>query len=160
MLFRSPYLYKIVTQITDGQKILDEQTNVIGVRTFRFTADSGFFLNGKKYVLKGTNRHQDKMSKGSALSYEDHEADLQSIKKMGCNFLRLAHYPQDPYMHQRADELGLLLWEEIPLVDLMNIDERFKDNCANQIREMIRQHYNHPSIILWGSLNEIFLQDK
>ncbi len=154
-----PYLYKIVTQITDGQKILDEQTNAIGVRTFRFTADSGFFLNGKKYVLKGTNRHQDKMGKGSALSYEDHELDLQSIKNMGCNFLRLAHYPQDPYVLKRADEIGLLLWEEIPLVDYMNINTAFRDNCANQIREMIRQHYNHPSIIMWGSMNEIFLQD-
>jgi hypothetical protein len=92
---------------------------------------------GKKYILKGTNRHQDMMSKGSALTQEDHEKDLQLIKKMGCNFLRLAHYTQDPYVLKRANELGLLIWEEIPLVNYMNINNEFLQNCSNMLKEMM-----------------------
>ena len=118
-----------------------------------------FRSNGQKYILKGTNRHQDLAGKGSALSQEDHEQDLQIIKNMGCNFLRLAHYPQDPYVLKRADELGLFIWEEIPLVNYMNTEPLFVGNCKTMIREMIRQHYNYPSILLWGSMNEIFLND-
>ena len=155
----NPYLYSLTTQILENGKVIDQLTHPIAFKTIRFTSDSGFFLNGKKYILKGTNRHQDMMSKGSALTQEDHEKDLQLIKKMGCNFLRLAHYPQDPYVLKRANELGLLIWEEIPLVNYMNINNEFLQNCSNMLKEMIRQHYNNPSIILWGSMNEIFLND-
>ena len=155
----NPYLYSLTTQILENGKVIDQLTHPVAFKTIRFTSDSGFFLNGKKYILKGTNRHQDMMNKGSALTQEDHEKDLQLIKKMGCNFLRLAHYPQDPYVLKRANELGLLIWEEIPLVNYMNINNEFLQNCSNMLKEMIRQHYNNPSIILWGSMNEIFLND-
>jgi len=155
----NPYLYSLTTQILENGKVIDQLTHPVAFKTIRFSSDSGFFLNGKKYILKGTNRHQDIMSKGSALTQEDHEKDLQLIKKMGCNFLRLAHYPQDPYVLKRANELGLLIWEEIPLVNYMNINNDFLQNCSNMLKEMIRQHYNNPSIILWGSMNEIFLND-
>lgn len=156
-----PYLYRLETKlmnISESQTI-DSISNSVAFKRYRFDADSGFILNGKKYNLKGTNRHQDMMGKGSALAEEDHERDLQIIKNMGCNFLRLAHYPQDPYVLKRADELGLFIWEEIPLVNYMNISDEFVSNCGTMIREMIRQHYNHPSVILWGSMNEIFLND-
>ena len=156
----TPYLYLLTTTIFENGTPKDQVTNQVGFRWFRFDADSGFFLNGNNYVLKGTNRHQDYMGKGSALTYMDHETDLKIIKNMGCNFLRLAHYPQDPYVLKRANELGLLLWEEIPLVNLMNINEEFLSNCSHMIKEMIRQHYNNPSVIMWGSMNEIFLHDN
>lgn len=155
----NPYLYTLTTQILENGKVIDQLSYPVAFKTIRFSSDSGFFLNGKKYILKGTNRHQDMMKKGSALTQEDHEKDLQLIKKMGCNFLRLAHYPQDPYVLKRANELGLLIWEEIPLVNYMNINNEFLQNCSNMLKEMIRQHYNNPSIILWGSMNEIFLND-
>lgn len=155
----NPYLYTLTTQIVENGKIIDQLSYPVAFKTIRFSSDSGFFLNGKKYILKGTNRHQDKINKGSALTQEDHEKDLLLIKKMGCNFLRLAHYPQDPYVLKRANELGLLIWEEIPLVNYMNINKEFLQNCSNMLKEMIRQHYNNPSIILWGSMNEIFLND-
>lgn len=156
-----PYLYRLETKLIDdlGSQTIDSISNSVAFKRYRFDADSGFILNGKKYILKGTNRHQDMMGKGSALTEEDHERDLQIIKNMGCNFLRLAHYPQDPYVLKRADEMGLFIWEEIPLVNYMNISDEFVNNCGTMIREMIRQHYNHPSVILWGSMNEIFLND-
>jgi beta-galactosidase len=132
----------------------------VAFRWFEFNASSGFMLNGEKYILKGTNRHQDKSGQGSALSNEDHLKDLQLIKKMGCNFLRLAHYPQADKVLEYADELGLLIWEEIPLVDYMNLNDAFLQNCKTMITEMVKQHYNHPSVILWGSMNEIFLHNN
>jgi beta-galactosidase len=154
-----PYLFRLETCIIENNQIIDSISNKVAFKEYYFDADMGFILNGKKYVLKGTNRHQDMMGKGSALSEADHERDLQIIKNMGCNFLRLAHYPQDPYVLKRADELGIFIWEEIPLVNYMNISDEFVNNCGYMIREMIRQHYNHPSVILWGSMNEIFLND-
>lgn len=155
-----PYLYSVVSTIQEGDKILDEVRNPLGFRWYRFSADSGFFLNGKKYQLRGTNRHQDRQGKGSALSYEDHRQDMQIIKNMGANFLRLAHYPQAPDVLRLADELGILIWEEVPLVNYMNIDPSFLENSRQMLREMIGQHYNHPSIIMWGSMNEILLYSK
>lgn len=155
-----PYLYTIRSSIVENDKIVDEVTNSIGFRWFRFSADSGFFLNGKNYVLKGTNRHQDMKGKGSALSSEDHLRDMQLIKNMGANFLRLAHYPQAPEVLHLADKLGLMIWEEVPLVNYMTIDPEFLKNSENMIREMIHQHYNHPSVVMWGSMNEILLHSK
>jgi len=152
-----PYLYKVVSEIHDGNSILDEVTNPLGFRWFSFDPENGFSLNGEKLQLRGTNRHQDMMGKGHALTNTDHERDLRIIKEMGCNFLRLAHYPQDPYVLEMADKLGLLIWEEVPLVNYMNISHPFLENSKNMIREMIRQHFNHPSVIMWGSMNEIFL---
>lgn len=153
----NPYLYTISTQIKQEGKIIDEVTNPLGFRWFSLDPKKGFFLNGKHLPLRGTNRHQDFQGKGSALSNADHIRDLKIIKEMGSNFLRLAHYPQDPQVLKAADELGLIIWEEIPLVNYMTIDPEFYANAENMIQEMIRQHYNHPSVILWGSMNEVFL---
>ena len=155
-----PYLYRVVSEIHDENFIVDKVNNPLGFRWFSFDPDKGFSLNGEKLLLKGTNRHQDMMGKGHALTNAVHERDLRIIKEMGCNFLRLAHYPQDPRILEMADKLGLLIWEEIPLVNYMNISHPFIENSKNIIREMIRQHYNHPSVIMWGSMNEIFLWSK
>jgi beta-galactosidase len=155
-----PYLYKVHSQLIEDGKVIDEIINPLGFRWFHFDAEKGFFLNGKKYVLHGTNRHQDMIGKGSALSNEDHIRDMHLIKNMGANFVRLAHYPQAPEVLKLADELGIIIWEEIPLVNYMNIQPGFLTNAENMLREMIHQHFNHPSVIMWGSMNEVLLDSK
>ncbi|KQS36781.1 glycoside hydrolase family 2 [Pedobacter sp. Leaf194] len=152
-----PYLYKVVSKIVENGHVTDEINTPLGFRFFSFSTTNGFSLNGEKYQLKGTNRHQDLKGKGSALTNEDHYRDMKIIKGMGCNFLRLAHYPQDPEVLRLADVLGLLIWEEIPVVNNISTQSEFTTNSQNMAREMIRQHYNHPSIILWGSMNEVLL---
>lgn len=152
-----PYLYNVTSVLKVDGKEVDNLTNPLGLRWFSFDAEKGFFLNGNYLKLKGTNRHQDYKGKGSALSNEDHRKDLELIKQMGANFIRIAHYPQDPEILRAADELGLLAWEEVPLVNYMNTKPEFLENSEHMIKEMIRQHYNHPSVIMWGSMNEIFL---
>ncbi|MEJ7777962.1 MAG: glycoside hydrolase family 2 TIM barrel-domain containing protein [Daejeonella sp.] len=152
-----PYLYKVKSQIIANGQVIDEITNPLGLRFYSFNSETGFSLNGKKLFLRGTNRHQDFKDRGDALNDQDHYRDLKMIKDMGCNFLRLAHYPQDPEVLRLADEMGLLIWEEIPLVNYMNPVPEFLENSKTMIREMIRQHYNHPSVIVWGSMNEVLL---
>jgi len=156
----NPYLYNVKTQLIEDGKVIDEVSNHVGFRWFHFDPQNGFFLNGKKYLLHGTNRHQDLEGKGDALSDEDHIRDMHIIKIMGANFVRLAHYPQAPEILELADELGILIWEEIPVVDYMTIHADFLGNAENMLREMIQQNYNHPSIIIWGSMNEILLQSQ
>ncbi len=154
-----PYLYKVCTEVFDGEKLADYVENRLGVRWFKFDANEGFFLNGKHLKLKGTNRHQDYPGRGSALSNELHRKDMELIKQMGANFLRLAHYQQDESVLEAADELGILIWEEIPVTFYINTDKAFEDNCKVMLREMIYQHYNHPSVILWGYINEPLLRN-
>jgi beta-galactosidase len=153
----NPYLYAVKSTISKNKKVIDVLENPLGLRWFSFDAKSGFSLNGKIIKLRGTNRHQDKMGQGSALTNVEHRRDMQLIKDMGCNFIRIAHYPQDPEILKAADELGLLAWEEVPLVNYMTIHPEFLENSKVMLKEMIRQHYNHPSVIVWGSMNEIFL---
>ncbi len=151
-----PYLYRVTTTIeTNG--VSDAIENTLGFRWYSFDAANGFFLNGKKLVLHGTNRHQDLKGKGDALSPEDHRRDMQLIKDMGCNFVRLAHYPQAAEVLRLADELGILIWEETPVVNFITRDPRFTQTATGMIHEMITQGYNHPSVIIWGSNNEILL---
>ncbi|HEV7779829.1 MAG TPA: glycoside hydrolase family 2 TIM barrel-domain containing protein [Chitinophagaceae bacterium] len=152
-----PALYKLISRLVTGDKQTDIAENKIGFRWFSFDPDNGFILNGQKLVLKGTNRHQDMKGKGDALSQDDHRRDMHLIKDMGCNFLRLAHYPQAPGVLKLADELGLLIWEEVPVVNFVTNNDEFVNNTERMIREMITQGYNHPSVILWGSSNEILL---
>lgn len=153
----SPYLYNVKSSISKQDKTVDDIENPLGLRWFSFDANTGFSLNGKPLKLRGTNRHQDKKGEGSALSNAEHRRDMELIKEMGCNFIRIAHYPQDPEILKAADELGLLAWEEVPLVNYMTIHPEFLENSQHMLREMIRQHYNHPSVVVWGSMNEIFL---
>lgn len=153
-----PYLYSLVTEILeDDGTAMDRVSHNVGFRWFRFDADSGFFLNGARLRIKGTNRHQDRAGLGSALSDSQHVSDLHWIKEMGANFVRLAHYPQDPAVLDAADRLGLLVWEEIPVVNYIMRSPAFERNSRTMLREMIRQHRNHPSVILWGTMNEVFL---
>jgi len=155
-----PYLYRVKSRIVQNGKTIDEVDNRIGFRWFSFDSNKGFSLNGKKLVLHGTTRHQDMQGKGDALSPEDHERDMRMIKEMGANFIRLAHYPQAPRVLELADELGLIIWEEVPVVNYMTLDPEFFHNAQNMLLEMIHQGYNHPSVVMWGSMNEILLYSK
>lgn len=152
-----PNLYQLRVKLIQEEEIIDEAVVNHGFRWFRFDPDDGFFLNGKPYTLRGVNRHQDYHKKGNALSYGQHREDLRMIKELGANFLRLAHYPQSEYVLQLCDQLGLLVWEEIPLVNDMTFKDEFYQNTEKQLYEMIEQHFNHPSIVLWGIGNELLL---
>lgn len=158
---KNPYLYHVSVKIVDtNNKLIDQVSQPLGFRWFRFDADKGFFLNGKPLKLYGTSRHQDREGYGNALKDEFHEEDIKIIKDMGANFLRIAHYPQDPRILQLCDELGLLVWEEIPVVNEINPTKEFSENAHVALKEMIRQNYNHPSVIIWGFMNEVFATNK
>ncbi|MGI9090399.1 MAG: glycoside hydrolase family 2 TIM barrel-domain containing protein [Gemmatimonadaceae bacterium] len=155
-----PYLYTVRTAVYEGSVIRDRVRSPLGFRWFSFDPKHGFSLNGQKLQLRGTTRHQDYQGLGSALPNQLHVRDLQWIKEMGANFVRLAHYPQDPAVLDAADRLGLLIWEEIPVVNYITPSDEFTGNAKSMLREMIRQHYNHPSVIVWGIMNEVFLWSK
>lgn len=154
----NPYLYSVKTIIRANGKLIDEISNPLGFRWFNFDAEKGFFLNGKPLKLRGANRHQDYARLGNAVPDAIHIRDMELMKDTGYNFVRLAHYPQDPAVLNAADRLGLLLWEETPLVNYITVSESFNDNSKRMLIEMIRQHRNHPSVIMWGYMNEIFLR--
>lgn len=155
----TPSLYKVKTQLLNPKtnEVIDEKTNKVGFRWFAFDGNKGFSLNGKPYKLRGVNRHQDQAPVGVALDDEAHRRDIRLIKELGCNFIRISHYPQDDAIVEMCDELGLLAWEEIPIINIVPDTPGYADNCELNLREMIRQHYNHPSIIAWGYMNEILL---
>ena len=152
-----PHLYRVRTVVRQNKKTLDEISSPLGFRWFRFDAEQGFLLNGKPLKLRGTNRHQDYAGLGNAVPDALQVRDLEIIKENGFNFLRLAHYPQDPSVLEAADRLGLLVWEEIPIVNQIQVSPVFNDHARRMLTEMIRQHRNHPSIIIWGYMNEVFL---
>ncbi|RPD93375.1 glycoside hydrolase family 2 [Aureibaculum marinum] len=152
----NPYLYTAEISIIKDGNILDEENIRFGFRSFYFHPENGFFLNGSHLKLIGANRHQDYYGDGVALSDDVHRHDLKILKDMGANFIRLAHYPQDPAVLEAADELGLLVWQETPLVNEVTLSEAHDNNAETILIEMIRQYYNHPSIILWGYMNEIY----
>ncbi len=153
-----PHIYTLVSEIlSSDNKLLDRITTSVGFRWFRFDAEKGFFLNGKPLKLLGVNRHQDYLGLGNALSNERHIADIALAKQMGSNFLRTAHYPQDPAVLEACDRLGLLVSMEIPLDHEITDSAAFYENSENMQREMIRQYFNHPSIIVWAYMNEMLL---
>jgi len=154
----SPHLYKAIVQIVQGEIILDEITQSVGLRWFSVDTKNGFMLNGEPLKLLGTNRHQDQYPYGIAVPQWVHYRDVHLIKSMGANFLRLAHYPQDETVLHLCDSLGLIVWEEIPIVDIIADNVTFRINCETQLKEMVRQHYNHPSVVFWGYMNETINQ--
>lgn len=158
----SPYLYRVITQIIDvkTKSILDQVSNSLGFRWFKFDADRGFFLNGEPLKLIGASRHQDYKDLGNAVPDALQIRDIELLKDMGGNLLRVAHYPQDPLILEACDRLGILASVEIPIVNAITESEAFTNNCKNMQVEMIRQNFNHPSIIIWAYMNEILLRPK
>ncbi len=150
-----PYLYTImVVLMTDG-KVVDIISQPLGLRFFNFDKDRGFTLNGKPYRLRGVCRHQSFGDKGSAVSEADMELDMELIREMGANAVRLAHYPHADYFLQLCDRYGIIAWSEIPLVNDIRKSEAFTQNATQQLEEMIAQLGNHPSIVMWGLWNEL-----
>jgi beta-galactosidase len=156
----NPYLYKVVTTIVDltTRKKLDEISQPLGLRWFKFDAQKGFFLNDRPLKLIGASRHQDYKDMGNALPDSLAVKDVQLLKDMGGNFLRVAHYPQDPSVLQACDELGILASVEISVVNEITESDSFYNNCLQMQQEMIRQNFNHPSVIIWCYMNEILLR--
>ena len=152
-----PHLYRVRTEVHENGALADVVENPLGFRWFSADPDRGFSLNGRPLRLNGTNRHQDYPGFGNAMPDALHRRDVGLIKENGFNFLRLAHYPQDPAVLSETDRLGLLVWEEIPVVNLISTSAAFAENSERMLVEMIRQHYNHPSIVFWGYMNEVLL---
>ena len=149
-----PYLYKVVSRLMQNGRVIDEVIQPLGIRKYEIVAGKGFFLNGKKYPMLGVTRHQDWWGLGSALTNKEHDFDLEQIMDIGATTVRFAHYQQSDYIYSRCDTLGLVIWAEIPFVNRVSGQEW--DNAHQQMRELIRQSFNHPSIYVWGIHNEVY----
>ncbi|MDR3220368.1 MAG: beta-galactosidase [Dysgonamonadaceae bacterium] len=149
-----PYLYKVVVQLESDGKIIDEIVQPLGLRYFELKAADGMYLNGKKVPMYGVCRHQDWWQYGTALSNEQHDADLAIIKEIGATTIRFAHYQQAERIYAQCDSIGFIVWAEIPFVNRVSGQEA--GNAKQQLTELIRQNYNHPSIYVWGLHNEVY----
>jgi len=150
---KNPYLYTAIAELVEDNKIVDDVYAAFGCRTYEIDPERGFILNGEEYMLRGVSRHQDKWGKGNALTQEDHELDMELIDEMGANTIRLAHYQHDQYFYDLCDQYGMVVWAEIPYISKHMPTGR--ENTITQMKELIAQNYNHPSIVVWGLSNEI-----
>ena len=148
-----PYLYTLRAALTQNDEKIDEVEFKIGFRTITFDSEKGCFLNGKHIKLKGVSRHQDRFHMGNALNEKEHREDLEIIKDLGANSIRLAHYQHDQIFYDICDEMGFIVWAEIPVISMYS--ERKLDNAVSQLTELITQNINHPSIYCWSVQNEI-----
>ena len=154
----SPYLYTARAQIVTDGAVSDEVSSRFGVRDFYVDAKRGFFLNGKQYLLRGVCRHQDRKGIGNAITRDMHLEDMELIREIGANTIRLAHYQHDRYFYDLCDEYGMIVWAEIPYISEHLPNGR--ENTVSQMKELIIQNYNHPSIVTWGLSNEITISTK
>ena len=144
-----PYLYTAEAVLPSGDKV----STRFGCRVFACDPQKGFFLNGRSYPLRGVSRHQDRKGAGNALTIEEHIADMEIIRELGANTLRLAHYQHAQEFYDLCDEYGIVVWAEIPYITMHMANGR--ENTLSQMRELVTQCYNHPSIAVWGLSNEI-----
>ena len=152
-----PYLYTVTATLQRRNEAYDEISARVGVRSFSCDPEKGFIINGKEIPLRGVSRHQDQLYKGNALTREDHYEDARLIKELGANTIRLAHYQHSQDFYDACDEMGFVVWAEIPFISVMNPDPDAHQNCISQMKELIIQNYNHPSICFWGISNEILI---
>ncbi len=150
---KDPYLYTAKVELLEDGVVLDAVSARFGCRTFEIDPERGFILNGEEYPLRGVSRHQDRWGFGNALLPEHHEEDIDLICEMGATTIRLAHYQHDQYFYDLCDERGLVIWAEIPYISKHMPTGR--ENTVSQMKELIIQNYNHPSIVVWGLSNEI-----
>lgn len=152
---KDPYLYKIVVSLLDNrQQLLDEVVQPLGIRKFEIKPGKGFYLNDQPYRLYGVCRHQDWWGYGNALDNRQHAQDLETIREMGANSIRFAHYQQADYIYAKCDSIGFVIWAEVPFVNRVSGEEG--DNAKQQLSELIHQQFNHPSIYTWGMHNEVY----
>ena len=162
---KDPYRYVVDLEVFDGTNIVDLKTQYIGFRFFHADSNLGFFLNGESYPIRGGNRHQDRIGMGNAITTKEHNEDFAIIYEMGATGMRLAHYPQAQYFYDLFDKYGIVVWAEIPFITGIAGSGAyaspnaarlvFMDSLRSQLVEMIRQLYNHPSILFWGLQNEV-----
>ena len=157
---KDPYLYRVVVTVKDAKgAVIDTVVQPLGLRTYHFDANTGFVLNGQPMQLRGASRHQDRPNVGWAITRANIAQDFDIMQDMGVNAVRLAHYQHDQFAYDETDRRGIMVWAEIPLVNAVSFDgspanATFTANAENQLRELIKQNYNHPSILMWSIGNE------
>ena len=155
---KDPYLYSAEVYLKQDDEVLDNVRTRFGCRTFKIDPELGFILNGEEYPLRGVSRHQDRWGIGNALLPEHHEEDMDMICEVGATTIRLAHYQHDQYFYDLCDERGMVIWAEIPYISTHMPNGR--ENTISQMKELITQNYNHPSIVVWGLSNEITMSGE
>ena len=157
---KDPYLYTARVAVTADDGSADVVEQPLGLRTFRVSPNQGFFLNGEHIKLHGVNRHQDRLDMGNALTAREHQEDFDLIREMGANTIRLAHYQHAEFFYDLCDQDGQIVWAELALVNGVTDSEAFNENAKRQLKELIRQNYNHPSIVMWSVFNEIRVNER
>ncbi len=155
---KDPYLYCCEAELMENGEVLDNVCTRFGCRTFKIDPENGFILNGEEYPLRGVSRHQDRWGIGNALLPEHHKEDMDFICEVGATTIRLAHYQHDQYFYDLCDERGMVVWAEIPYISKHMPNGR--ENTVSQMKELIIQNYNHPSIVVWGLSNEITMNGE
>ena len=155
---KDPHLYACKAELKENNQILDTVSARFGCRSFRIDPERGFILNGEEYPLHGVSRHQDRWEIGNALKPEHHIEDMDLICEMGATTIRLAHYQHDQLFYDLCDEKGMVVWAEIPYISCHMATGR--ENTISQMKELIVQNYNHPSIVVWGLSNEITMRSQ
>ena len=150
---KDPYLYRVDVELVADGVVIDNVGTRFGCRSYRIDPENGFILNGEEYPLRGVSRHQDRLGIGNALLPEHHIEDMDLICEVGATTIRLAHYQHDQFFYDLCDERGLVIWAEIPYIS--NHMPCGRENTISQMKELIVQNYNHPSIVVWGLSNEI-----
>ncbi len=149
-----PHVYQVTVEVTENNRIIDEVAQPLGLRTFHIDATRGFILNDRSVPLRGVNRHQDRQDKGWAISDADQREDMAIIREIGANTVRLAHYQHAQLFYDLCDQEGLAVWAELAFVNEPPLDPAAQENAKEQLRELIRQNYNHPAIVCWSIGNE------
>ena len=152
-----PTLYTVVATLQRNNEEVDEIAANVGVRSFKVTPDEGFSINGVPTPLRGVSRHQDRVFEGNALTAEEHYDDAMLIKELGANTIRLAHYQHSQDFYDACDEIGFAVWAEIPFISVFKKGEGAHKHVMEEMKELIIQNYNHPSIMFWGISNEILI---
>ena len=152
---KNAYMYEAKISLTSFNDTIDELSIPFGVRYFEVDPEKGFILNGQPLRLNGVSRHQDRKDMGWAITHKEHEEDMELIKEVGATSIRLAHYQHDQYFYDLCDREGMVVWAEIPFISIMSKTELEGINAKQQMVELIRQNFNHPSIMFWGVQNEI-----
>lgn len=152
----SPNLYQLKVSLTKDGVLLHQKQVSFGYRWFKFDDYGAFYLNGERLKIRGTHRHEEHAGYGAAMPNSLHRKDIEQIKEMGANFLRLAHYPQDPEVYQACNELGIIVWDELPWCRGGMGGANWEANTMQLLEEQIQQNYNHPSICFWSLGNEIY----
>ena len=150
---KDPYLYTMRAELLENGEVIDNVSTRFGCRSFEIDPERGFILNGEEYPLRGVSRHQDRWGVGNALTRENHIEDMDLICEVGATTIRLAHYQHDQFFYDLCDERGMVIWAEIPYIS--NHMPTGRENTISQMKELIVQNYNHPSIVVWGLSNEI-----